>query len=198
MRASHLKVRFLFSPCLSPHRTADNASSCRVLINPDVSFAERLYTRFDCELKTVRLAERLAQIVGGNKMYNRKLVSGDCFRCLTAVVEVRLAPTARERETKIEREIGREIERDTWGRRIMKLAQRHQWLTFLSHHHKQLCVCPEWGCSQGFKLDSRFKVATPVCPTLQLAFRLFFFLFCTFRPSLLSICISCCPAAAFS
>lgn len=68
-----------------------NNAGVRVLINPNVTFRNRMYANFELELKMIKLNCTLSKILAGSTMYTRSHIPLDCFdalKCLSGLKSV--------------------------------------------------------------------------------------------------------------
>lgn len=72
------------------------SSQSRTLYDSSVRFTTRLYTAFHTDLKKVRLRDPLPILARAAEIYNRTMVSADCFEALDRLLRMRTTPTLRE------------------------------------------------------------------------------------------------------
>ena len=63
-------------------RKKENDSTLKILCNPEVLFAKRMYTEFGPDLKRVRPREKLRKLARKPEIYNRKQVDMECFEAI--------------------------------------------------------------------------------------------------------------------
>jgi len=72
-------------------RLEANNPQCTILWNPSVRFKKRLYTRFDVDLKKIKLRDPLPVISKSPDIYHRTKVSELCFEALHRLCQIREA-----------------------------------------------------------------------------------------------------------
>ena len=73
-------------------REAGNDKNLTILANPNVLFQKRLYGEFGPDLKRIRIRNNLPKLARKPEVYNRKLVSQQCFDAIDHVMHLRWAP----------------------------------------------------------------------------------------------------------
>lgn len=73
-------------------RLASNNKHLSMLANPNVLFQKRLYGGFGPDLKRIRIRNALPKLARKPEVYNRKLVSEQCFEAIDHVMHLRWAP----------------------------------------------------------------------------------------------------------
>lgn len=73
-------------------RLASNNKHLSMLANPNVLFQKRLYGEFGPDLKRIRIRNALPKLARKPEVYNRKLVSEQCFEAIDHVMHLRWAP----------------------------------------------------------------------------------------------------------
>ncbi len=72
-------------------REAGNNKNLIMLANPNVLFQERLYGEFGPDLKRIRIRNNLPRLARKPEVYNRKLVSQQCFDAIDHVMHLKWA-----------------------------------------------------------------------------------------------------------
>lgn len=72
-------------------RTKATTSKVKFLYNPAIRFTNRLYSGFNCSLKTIRLRDTLKDTLSDPKIYDTTKVPKECVDSLTALNNVILA-----------------------------------------------------------------------------------------------------------
>jgi hypothetical protein len=70
-------------------RTVQNGPKTRVLTDPTITFNERMYAKFDLDLKRIRLRDQLPRICESPDIYNRAKVPVEVFEALHRLFRVR-------------------------------------------------------------------------------------------------------------
>lgn len=73
-------------------RLASNNKHLSMLANPNILFQKRLYGEFGPDLKRIRIRNALPKLARKPEVYNRKLVSEQCFEAIDHVMHLRWAP----------------------------------------------------------------------------------------------------------
>ncbi len=68
-----------------------NDSEIKILSNPEVLFATRLYTEYGPDVKRIRPREKMRKLVQKPELYDRKQVDAVCFDAIEKIMELRRA-----------------------------------------------------------------------------------------------------------